>query len=266
MKLKAVLSSEEFEKLEEQYKQFYVEADGKFVLDAEGVEDVSGLKSALESERKERKNLAKQLADLTTKLGDADPEKAAEALKKLQELEDKNLLDEGKVDELVAKRVERMKVDYENQIKAFNNTLETSKQETEKLNSRLSEVLIDNALREAAVKAKVRPTAIADALLRGKQVFRLQDGVPTPLNTSGEVVFGKDPNKPMTMAEWLESLTQEAPHLFEGSSGGGARNEPSAGNSKIVRLTREQAKDPAQYRAAKAQAEKVGGSIEIIAT
>lgn len=49
--------------LPEAVRAFYVETeDGRWRLDAEGVEDVSGLKSALEKERAERKALKAELA------------------------------------------------------------------------------------------------------------------------------------------------------------------------------------------------------------
>ena len=56
MSLPAIVDS--LEDLPEAVRAFYVETeDGRFRLDAEGVEDVSGLKSALEKEREARKAL-----------------------------------------------------------------------------------------------------------------------------------------------------------------------------------------------------------------
>lgn len=53
------------EDLPEEVREFYVETqDGRFRLDAEGIEDTAGLKSALDKERAERKALKAELAAL----------------------------------------------------------------------------------------------------------------------------------------------------------------------------------------------------------
>jgi hypothetical protein len=58
-KLKLVLDS--VEGLDEPTRGMYVEKDGKFHLDVDGIEDTSGLKSALQKERKDRADLEKKV-------------------------------------------------------------------------------------------------------------------------------------------------------------------------------------------------------------
>lgn len=67
--------------LPEPVRAYYLETeDGRWRLDAEGVEDVSGLKSALEKERAERKALKAALADRQAADGDgSDPISAEES-------------------------------------------------------------------------------------------------------------------------------------------------------------------------------------------
>lgn len=65
--------------LPEPVRAYYLETeDGRWRLDAEGVEDVSGLKSALEKERAERKALKAALADRQAADG-SDPISAEES-------------------------------------------------------------------------------------------------------------------------------------------------------------------------------------------
>ena len=163
MALKAIVTKEEFDKLDEVVKKFYVEKDGKYLLDAEGVEDVGGLKSALEKERASVRKLKSDLQATVDKYKDIDPEKAREAEKKLQDLEDAKLIDAGKVEELLTKRTERMKQDHQNQINEFNKNVEALKKENLGLNGKLSELLIDGSLRQAAIKAGVHESALEDA-------------------------------------------------------------------------------------------------------
>lgn len=229
MALKAILDSLDSvpEGLREHYKKD--ETSGKYRLDADGVEDVTGLKSALEKERNERKTTSQKLKELTEQLGDLDPAKAREALKKLQEMEDKKMIDAGKIDELLAHRTERMKQDFENQSKAFNKTIEDRTKERDQLNGRLSELLIDNGLRQAAVKAGIRPEAVEDAVLWGKQLYRIKDGNPVPMK-GDQVLYGKNPNEPMPMEEYFSGLTTEKSHWFAESTGGGAGGKKKGGD------------------------------------
>lgn len=68
MALKKLLTAEEFEKLTDAQKEFYVESDGKYKLDLEGEEDTSALKRAKDREAQLRKDAEKQLAELQKKL------------------------------------------------------------------------------------------------------------------------------------------------------------------------------------------------------
>jgi len=236
MALKAILDS--LDSVPEGLKEHYKKGDdGKFRLDAEGVEDVTGLKSALEKERNERKTTAQTLSQLKEQLGDLDPVKAREALKKLQEIEDKKLIDAGKIDEVVAQRMERATQDFETQKKAFNGQIEAISKDRDSLHGRLSELLIDGALRDAALKANVRPEAVDDAILLGKTVYRIKDGQPIPMK-GDEVLYGKDANKPLPMDEWLQGLMQSKPHWFGASAGGGAGTQKSGAPAINPKLKR----------------------------
>jgi hypothetical protein len=108
MALKAILAASEFESLAEPVKAFYKKSDGDdetkaFVLDAEGVEDVGGLKKALQAERSNVTAVKKELADVVMKYKDIDPAKALDAQNKLKEIEDKQLQDAGEFEILKTK-------------------------------------------------------------------------------------------------------------------------------------------------------------------
>jgi hypothetical protein len=261
MALKLVVSKEEYDGLEEAVKKLYVEKDGEFTLDAE-VEDVSGLKSALDKERSNVKKLKTDLQATVEKFKDIDPEKAREAQLKLQEIEDQKMMSEGKAEELFAKRTERMKADHQNQVDEFNKQIEGLKKENASDKRRLSELLIDGSLRQAALKAGVHDSAVDDVVLRGRRVWKLVDNVPTPLNGEN-IIYGKDANKAVEMVEWVTGLQTDAPHLFKPTGGSGAPGSSSQSTAKNIVLTREQARDPQIYRNAKAQAEKTGASVTI---
>lgn len=252
MALKAFYATQD--EIPEALREHYVERDGKYVLDAEGVEDTTGLKRALERERKAAQ-------DLAAKYKGIDPEKYKAAVEKLEALEDKQLIDEGKVEELLKVRTERMRQDYDQR-------LATVTQEHQSMTTKLSELLIDNGIKDAAIKHKVRQTAVTDALLRGRQVFKLVDGKAVPHRPDGSVWYGKDGTTPLSAEEWVGGiLAQDAPHMFEESKGGGTPpggggGTPAAVGGKMV-ITAEQASDFGAYKAAKVQAEKVGAELVI---
>jgi hypothetical protein len=265
MGLKAVLASKgEVEALAEPLRTLYVERDGKFVLDADVEEHpaVGGLRSALAKEREGRGTLDKELNKLRKDIDGLDPVKAREALARVQELEDKKLIDEGKFEELVAQRTKRLQDDHATQISEFQKNVKERESQLAKLTEELSTERIDNALVLHATKAGVRPGALPDVINRARRVWRLVDGVPTP--TDGDkLIYGKDPSKPLPMEEWLDGLRKgDGAHLFEGSGGGGASNTATSNGRNVV-LTREQAKDPSTYRAARQQADKQGGVVQI---
>ncbi|PHK92885.1 hypothetical protein CR162_21620, partial [Pseudoroseomonas rhizosphaerae] len=84
MKLKAIVTS--LDEVDEKYRDLYTQgADGKYRLDAEGVEDVTGLKTALENERKAVRDLKGRFsgidADEYARLKAEDAERATKKAK-----------------------------------------------------------------------------------------------------------------------------------------------------------------------------------------
>lgn len=263
MALKALLAEDDFKALDAALQGFYRKSDdGKsYVLDAEGVEDVRGLKSALDKMKAERKALDAKLKEVSDKFGDLDPEQARAALADLQKLQDKKLIDEGKVEELLQQRLQARDKEHERVVKNLEKKLAEEATKASTTLRRLEEALIDNGLRSAAAKAGVKPAAMTDLVLRGKSVFKLHDDRVTPFREDGEILYGKDPKAPMTMEEWISSLATDAAHLFEENKGAGAgADRGRMGGNRIV-LTRDEARNVSRWREAQAQAEKSGAEL-----
>lgn len=235
MALKAFVKS--LDEIQESARAFYVEdGNGGFKLDAEGVEDVTGLKNSLTAVREELKTLKSDYS----KYKDLDPEKAREALKKMEELEDKGLLDAGKVDELVNRRTERMRMDFDSQVKALRGGVEEKDATIKTLSGRLETHLIEQGLIAAVMEVGVpRKSAIQDITSRGRSTWKLdEDGNPVALMSDGSKIYGKDGKAPITMEEWASGLMAEAPHLFEPSTGGpNPQKRPKAPTGGDVHLS-----------------------------
>lgn len=227
MALKAVLDS--LDGLSDDIKSLYVQKDdGKFHLDVEGGEDISGLKANYQKLLDEKK----KLQDRYKAYDDIDPAKAKEALDKLRKIEEKELLDAGEVDKVVEKRVELMRQDHQSQIQKMTEAQDALTQENAKLKSRLSEAVIERGILDAVnAVGQPRKEALEDIVARGVKTWKLDDqGKPIPLKADGTTIYGKDGKLPMTMQEWAESLLESAPHLWLPSSGGGARGGLNRGN------------------------------------
>lgn len=205
----------------ESVRSFYSEAEGGgFALAVEGMVP----KSRLDEFRDTNIALRREQEELRKKFEGVDPEAAREALARVQRERDKKLIDAGKLDELVAERVAAMKSDFDRQLAALTG-------DRDKMAGRLSELVIDTAIRDAAAKSGVRATAIDDVLLRGRQVFRLADGQAVAMD-GDKPIYGKA-GEPMSVAEWVGNLTAAAPHLFEPSRGGGAPQGSGGGGARV---------------------------------
>lgn len=222
MALKYLLKS--LEGLADPIKALYVaQADGTFTLDVEGA--VSATKLA--EFRDNNVELKKQLEAFQG----IDPVKAREAITFQEGAKDKQLFDNGKIDELINTRTAKMKDEYET-------TINTLKSANETQGRQLEGLLIDSSVRSEALKSSVLPTAVDDVLLRAKAVFKIKDGVATPFDDQGRVIYGKDGVNPMQISEWVGGLAKTAAHLFQGNDGGGApRSQHKAGGADSANMS-----------------------------
>lgn len=275
MALKSKLTAEEYAKLADALKGEYAQ-DGEFyVLDVDITEHpkARGLHSAVQATREERDRLKADMKAFADKFADIDPEAARAAMKRVHELDDKKLLDEGKVEELFQKRTERMRADHENAVKAAAAKIAELEAAQTGLRGRLSEVLIDNAIAQQATAAGVKASGLAPLLLIAKHGlpsgkvprWELDGDKPVPKNADGTVKIGKDGTNPMGLDEWFGVARTELADLFEPSRGSGAAQStgPQGTGGRFV-LTREQAKDFATYKRAAAEAEKAGQVVTVV--
>lgn len=198
-------------------------ADGDaFVLDVEGVVP----KERLDEFRNNNTQLQQQLE----RLKDVDPVKYRELVDLQRQITEGELLKKGDVEGVVNSRVTAMKAALESERDGFKVRAETSE-------SRLSALLIDAAARTEALKLGVVTTALDDVVLRARMSYQMKDGVPTPLDDKGQVVYGKDGKTPMPMTDWLGGLKKTAPHLFAISAGGGAGGGNRTANGDLTKAS-----------------------------
>ena len=198
-----------------EHQPFYVERDGAWLLDADGV--VSQAK--LDEFRQNNITLTNQLK----RFEGIDPDAVRQLADDKQRLEDEQRLKDGKFQEVLDARLKTARADWDK-------THGVVVAERDALHGRLTAIQIDQAVVSEATKRGLRPTALTDITARARQTFKLVNGVPQAFEADGQTArMGKDGASPMTLAEWVDALVSDAPHLFEANAGSGAAGSGSGG-------------------------------------
>lgn len=211
-----------------------------YLLDVEPVEgfvleNVTGLKTALEKERTTKGELETKLADFK----DLDPAKAREALTKVDAM--KNWSSDDKVKEQVDQHGKKVAAEKDAEIGAL-------KAQLQKLTGGYAAVTIDNALTDAATEAKFIAPKIAAKLFRDS-VKLGEDLKPQIVDAAGKpvtVTNNDGTSRAMTIKEFVESqakLPEFAPLIAgagaTGTKGPGpadSRTNPTQGQQQTTPL------------------------------
>lgn len=193
--------------------EIQTEVQKKLEAETKGLKDS---KSQILNELKQAKEAAKLWEGY-------DHEQIETIMNRIQNDEETRLMSEGKLDEVLARRTESMKRDYEQRIQVteakLNEYDSTLKQKDEKLAS----LVIDGQIREAYVGLGFEPSAMQHILRQGRDVFKMdENGRAVPRDSEGNILFGKDGKSQMSATEWLEKLADEQKFLRPASSGAGA--------------------------------------------
>ena len=211
------------EEIPAEHANLYVERDGAWMLDAEGVVE----KAKLDEFRNTNVALAKERDELKKRFEGIDPDEFRKLAAEKQKLE---LQQQGhkpeEIEKIIESRIKTLRGDLEKQVSSLS-------AERDQLNARLTAIQIDQGVITAATKRGLRPTAIPDITSRARAIFKLVDGVPRAFEADGQTVrYGRDGVTPMTLEEWVDGQVAEAPHLFESNAGGGAAGNASGGSGR----------------------------------
>ncbi len=215
------------EEIPAESQSLYVERDGGWMLDVDGVVD----KAKLDEFRTNNVALTNQLAEQKKRFEGIDPDEVRKLAEDKRKLEEAQQLKGGEVEKVVEGRLKTAKTEWDKQFNAVTS-------ERDSLNARLTAIQIDQGVITVATKKGLRPTAIPDITARARIVFKLVDGAPRAYEADGQTVrVGKDGITPMTLDEWVDQQVADAPHLFETNSGSGAASNGSGGaaNNRSVK-------------------------------
>lgn len=192
-----------------------VERDGAWHLDIEGSDEAARLAEM----RKNNLGLLEQLK----RFEGIDPDEVRKLAEEKRRLEEAAQIKAGEGEKVYDARLKAARSEWEKQHGPVVVELNAMK-------AQLSAIQIDQAVVNEATKRGLRRTALLDVTARARNAFKLVGGVPRAFDGDGETPrVGKDGVSPMTLAEWVEALVADAPHLFESNSGGGAAGTGAGG-------------------------------------
>lgn len=201
--------------------------DGKFTINVV-------LKSKLDEFRDNNTTLAQErdalkatTTALTAIVGDdvAAFTTSYEDMKKTaQQVADGKLKGSEAIETEVNNRVSGMKSDYERQLQAAGVETKNWKDKAEASETKFKRSLIDRGVTNAvlAETSGALPGALTDILTRAYGIFAVDDKGGLIAKDGEATIYGNDGATPMTPAEWLEKLKEQAPYFFKNSQGGGA--------------------------------------------
>ena len=185
-------------------------------------QQVSGLKA----KNTELLGKIKEQGDNLKRFDGIDPDTVKGMLKRFENDEEAKLIADGKIDEVINKRTERMRGDTDKQLKEANARVEKAEAFANKFRARV----LGDEIRSAAGKAGALSSAQEDLILRAKGIFQINDeGQAVAVDEDGNPIMGKDGRTQLSPVEWIESLKESAPHLFPAASGTDAGKHKQGG-------------------------------------
>jgi len=234
--LKATVKS--LEDLDEAVQSLYQRTgDGTYALNVEGSLPGFIEKDRVNEFRESNLKLtaeAKAAQEALSQFEGVDVEKYRAWEQTEADLERKQLVEAGQVEELVAKELVKATSPLQDQIKA----LESNLKERDQM---ISRKMLDEEILKAANAANAQSGAEDFLVSKAKESgWTISEGRAVQLDGGGTPVFSDaNPGAPKSISEWVEEQTQTYSWAFAPSSGGGATGSattaPSANGSLLNR-------------------------------
>ena len=210
----------------------YKKVGDSYVLDLDDDDNEDDGNDRLKEFRKTNIALKKELTEMKERYASIDPEKyaaAQEALEHVRNAEERELLRAGKYDEVISRRVEATRTQYETQVAKLKTDFEAAQKNNAVFRTELKQSKIEAGIRRAAdeLKVKILPTAAIDVYRRGYDVFDLDESGrrTVALDDEGQPRMNKD-RKGYTERDFILDLIETAPHCVESAQGTDVNGNP----------------------------------------
>ena len=125
--------------------------------------------------------------------GDLDPAAVKAMMDTLGQSEEAQMIADGKIDEVIAKRTDKIKSKAEDDIRSLTDQLSESETSRNGYKQKYERKTIDDAVREVAIKQGVLPHAMDDVIRRAGDVFSISDdGSLEARARDGSLLKGED--------------------------------------------------------------------------
>ncbi|HGH3613639.1 TPA: hypothetical protein ACJK7E_002699 [Acinetobacter baumannii] len=182
-------------------------------------EAVKGLKDKNAELIKDKKELKDELGSLKSKVDGLDLDAIKVLLDKSNQDEESKLIAEGKIEEVIQKRTEKMREEHEKVLKAEKDRADKA----ESYANKFRQSVIQGQIVQAAVEMGALSEATADIAFLAQSQFSLdENGKAVAIDANGEVVIGKDGSNPVTPKEWVEGLRENKPYFGPKANGSGS--------------------------------------------
>lgn len=205
------------------------EAAGDKGSDKGGNNELAQMRKRLNEFRQNNIQLRKELeaakAKPTSNVDEETYQAAMAALEQVQNAEERELIQKGRINEVFARRANKIKAEYEAKLKEAQAIVAKRDQQFQRLQADLRKTKVSQAIRDAADRLKLRiaSKAAPDLMNRGFSTFELdEDGKILAYEGDGEErqVRVNEENREFGPEDFLKHLIEEAPHLFESAVGG----------------------------------------------
>lgn len=223
MPIPTKMNEEQFQGLPEALQDAYEKKDDGvyYLTGVEGMVSKKKVDEFRETSRKTQSDLEKAVNELKQFEG-VDLEQIKVIQAKAKAMEEKQLIEAGDIDQIVNERVKPI-------VESANKEKSDLQESLNMVNRQLGILKIDNRASELAVSAGVEKSALPDVITRANRTFKIVEGKTKALDGEGKPVYGPDGITPMNLDnQWMDSLKQDAPHLFRPAQGTG--NEPGSGS------------------------------------
>lgn len=189
-------------------------------------EQVAGLKAKNSELLGANKGVKEELDALKSQLGGIDLTAVKDLLSKANMDEESKLIAEGKLDEVIQKRTERLRADYDGKLTAEKERADKA----ENYANKFRQSVVKGQIVQAAIENGVLKEATGDIAFLAQSQFSLDDnGNAVALDDNGEVIIGKDGKTPLTPKEWVEGIRENKPYFWPVAQGSGAQGSGVAG-------------------------------------
>lgn len=188
-------------------------------------EQVQGLKAKNNELIQANKDLKAELGGIKSQLEGVDLNAVKDLLSKAGQDEETKLIAEGKIDEVIQKRTEKMRQDHEKQMAAV----------TEKA---VKAEAYANQFKQSVVKGQIAQAfsgigglaeATDDVTALALSQFAINEhGNAVMIGADGEPIIGKDGTNPLSPKEWVENLKENKPYFFPRPNGTNAPGSSTA--------------------------------------